>query len=156
MNTFTTISGDDKRETLRIYYPEGSAAYTDRVAAHEADSHIAGNSWHAREARALKEFRDADGIPAELLGGEYTLTNENMVSEDGAVYAEYVRDSWFADRDRKVTVAGRQVDFDAAVNLMDDELREQLHAQGIESEQAFADAYAEAHAEKFGETFVVA
>jgi hypothetical protein len=28
----------------------------------------------------------------------------------------------------KVTVAGRQVDFDAAVNLMDNEIREELHS----------------------------
>lgn len=55
----------------------------------------------------------------------------------------------------KVTVNGLEVDFDAAVNLMDDELREELHSQGIQNEQAFVDAYAARHAEKFGETFVV-
>ncbi len=56
----------------------------------------------------------------------------------------------------QVTLNGRQIDFDAAVNLMDDEIRERLHSQGFEAnqEQAFLDAYVAAHAEKFdGETF---
>jgi len=55
----------------------------------------------------------------------------------------------------KVTVAGRTVDFDAAVNLMDDEIREQIHAAGIEDEQKFVDAYATAHAVRFDEDFQV-
>lgn len=58
----------------------------------------------------------------------------------------------------KVIISGNKVDFDAAVNLMDDELIEALHSsQEWESNQAFADAYVVAHAEKFdGEEFVVA
>lgn len=55
-----------------------------------------------------------------------------------------------------VTVNGTAVDFDVAVNLMDDDIREEIHARGITDKQAFVDAYAERHAEKFGETFVVA
>lgn len=46
---------------------------------------------------------------------------------------------------------GVTIDFEAAVNLMDDELREALHAKGIDTEQEFFDAYAEAHEAKFGE-----
>jgi hypothetical protein len=58
----------------------------------------------------------------------------------------------------KVTVAGRQVDFDAAVNLMDDEIREDLHStlDDPSNEQAFVDAYADRHETKFGEQFQVA
>lgn len=58
----------------------------------------------------------------------------------------------------KVIINGYSVDFDAAVNLMDDEIREALHSsQEWASEQDFADAYAAAHAEKYkGEEFVVA
>lgn len=57
--------------------------------------------------------------------------------------------------DRGVTVC-REIDFDAAVNLMDDELREALNGQFEEGqEQTFLDAYVIAHAKKFGEEFAV-
>ena len=49
---------------------------------------------------------------------------------------------------------GAPVDYDAAVMLMDDELREDLHAEMVPcTEQDFLEAYAKAHAEKFGERF---
>lgn len=51
----------------------------------------------------------------------------------------------------KVMVDGREVDFDAAVVLMDDEIREELHGEMAPcGDQEFADAYAKAHARKFG------
>lgn len=47
---------------------------------------------------------------------------------------------------------GRTIDFDAAVNLMDDELREQIHNEMAPcSQQEFFDRYAVAHYERFGE-----
>lgn len=47
---------------------------------------------------------------------------------------------------------GIEVDFDLAVNLMDDELREEIHAQLAPcTDQEFFDAYAARHAEKYGE-----
>lgn len=55
-----------------------------------------------------------------------------------------------------VQIAGRQVDFEAAVNLMDDEIRERLHGEMAPcSEQEFADAYCREHEAKFGEAFVI-
>lgn len=49
---------------------------------------------------------------------------------------------------------GVQVDYEAAVNMMDDEIREDLHLKFEgKSDQEFFDAYAEAHEEKFGEEF---
>lgn len=68
----------------------------------------------------------------------------------------------------KVTVAGREVDYVAAVSLMDDEIREALHSSlprtvndpaepaRFCTDQEFADAYAAAHEAKFGKEFVVA
>ncbi len=58
---------------------------------------------------------------------------------------------------QSVELNGKRVDFDAAVNLMDDDIRERLHSELEDtSPQAFIDAYAKAHAEKFhGEPFVV-
>ena len=50
---------------------------------------------------------------------------------------------------------GNKIDFEAAVMLMDDEIREQLHAEDIEDEQAFYDAYCEKHYEKYNEEFEI-
>ena len=51
----------------------------------------------------------------------------------------------------RVTLNGREIDYDAAVNLMDDEIRESLHGKFDEGEeQKFLDAYVAAHAAKFG------
>lgn len=58
--------------------------------------------------------------------------------------------------DKVTTKTGSQVDFDAAVNLMDDEIREEVHSHLAPcSEQEFFDAYTARHAAKFGEEFVV-
>lgn len=46
---------------------------------------------------------------------------------------------------------GAEIDFDASVLLMDDDLREQLAAEGYDSEQAFFSAYEQAHYEKYHE-----
>lgn len=51
---------------------------------------------------------------------------------------------------------GKEINFDAAVNLMDDDLREQLHDDIAPcSNQYFFNAYCIAHAEKFGEDWVL-
>lgn len=56
----------------------------------------------------------------------------------------------------KVLINGNEVDFDAAVGLMDDDIREEVHGRLAPcSEQEFADAYAEAHRAKYGESFTV-
>ena len=50
---------------------------------------------------------------------------------------------------------GNNIDFEAAVMLMDDEIREQLHGMGIEDEQEFYNAYCEKHYEKYNEEFEI-
>lgn len=51
-----------------------------------------------------------------------------------------------------INKSGTQINYDAAVQLMDDDLREELHAQLAPcTEQEFFSAYEAAHAEKFGE-----
>lgn len=56
----------------------------------------------------------------------------------------------------KVMLNGSEIDFDAAVNLMDDEIREELHAELAPcGNQEFLDAYVERHAQKYGEDFQV-
>lgn len=55
-----------------------------------------------------------------------------------------------------VTYNNDQVDFEVAVNLMDDEIREALHAELAPcTEQEFFDAYCKAHEEKYGEEFAI-
>lgn len=58
----------------------------------------------------------------------------------------------------QVTLNGKTIDFDAAVNLMDDEIREDLHNKMAPcTAQEFVDAYVAAHAAKYaGEEFQVA
>ena len=47
---------------------------------------------------------------------------------------------------------GVAIDFDAAVRLMDDEIRERLHSEMAPcEEQRFFSAYEKAHEEKYGE-----
>ena len=56
----------------------------------------------------------------------------------------------------KVLLNGNLVDFDAAVNMMDDEIRENLHNElAPRTDQEFMDAYAEAHEAKFNERFEI-
>lgn len=51
---------------------------------------------------------------------------------------------------------GREVDYDSAVALMDDDIRRGLHAVFSPcSEQDFFDAYLIAHYVKYGEVFTV-
>lgn len=51
-----------------------------------------------------------------------------------------------------INKSGMQINYDAAVQLMDDDLREELHAEIAPcTEQEFFTAYEAAHAEKFGE-----
>jgi hypothetical protein len=56
-----------------------------------------------------------------------------------------------------VTLNAHEIDFAAAVMLMDDEIRERLHSELAPcSDQEFLDAYVAAHEAKHGEPFVVA
>lgn len=51
---------------------------------------------------------------------------------------------------------GHEINFEAAVSLMDDELREELNRELAPcTEQEFFEAYEKAHAEKFGEEFQI-
>lgn len=58
---------------------------------------------------------------------------------------------------KKVILNGQEVDFDACVNLMDDEIREELHREyvGEVTEQELLDLYCEAHYKKYGQEFEI-
>jgi hypothetical protein len=54
-----------------------------------------------------------------------------------------------------VELNGKVYPLDVVANLMDDQLREQLHAFAYPDEQAFVDAYCHAHEKKHGTVFTV-
>lgn len=85
----------------------------------------------------------------EELKGRYDLTDweaDVMADELAKLADKYVQDE-----------DGRTVDYAAAVELMDDDLREELHMEMAPcSNQEFYDAYVKAHAAKFnGEKFQI-
>lgn len=49
-----------------------------------------------------------------------------------------------------INMNGTEIDFDVAVVMMDDEIRESICGT-VDSEQEFFTAYEKAHAEKYGE-----
>ena len=55
-----------------------------------------------------------------------------------------------------VMLNGEMVDFDVAVNIMDDDIREEVHADLAPcTDQEFIDEYVKRHEAKYGETFVI-
>lgn len=75
----------------------------------------------------------------------YTETDEELGEiETVAVWR-------LADEGKVLDVHDDEVDFEAAVNAMDDGLREEIHMRGYECDQNFFDAYAEAHQHRFNE-----
>lgn len=53
-----------------------------------------------------------------------------------------------------INMNGTEIDFDAAVSLMDNELREALcNERWFDSDQEFFTAYEKAHAEKYGDAW---
>lgn len=55
-----------------------------------------------------------------------------------------------------VMLNGEMVDFDVVVNMMDDEIREAVHADLAPcTDQEFMDEYAKRYEAKYGETFEI-
>lgn len=124
--------------------------------------------YRTNKGRKLTIAHDADGRPyIEIIGAFGIATAYDM---DGNLICrweaskdeideynnapEYTDDpAKTIDTPRAATVenmSGTVINFAAAVNLMDDEIREQLHAEGYESEQDFFAAYEKAHKKKYG------
>lgn len=57
---------------------------------------------------------------------------------------------------KTVILNNEEVNFDACANLMDDEIREAIHAELAPcTEQEFLDAYVDRHYDKYGEQFKI-
>lgn len=52
-----------------------------------------------------------------------------------------------------LNMSGTEVYYNSAVEMMDNEIREELEREGFETEQEFFTAYEKAHEEKFGEVW---
>ncbi len=52
-----------------------------------------------------------------------------------------------------VSINGREINFSAAVELMDSEIRQSLHDLGVTDEQTFCDMYCGLHDAEYGEKF---
>lgn len=93
------------------------------------------NGWRAADREELKERYDLTDWEADVMAEEL----EKQASQ-------YVEDE-----------DGHLVYYDAAVELMDDDLREQLHMEMAPcTNQEFYDAYVKAHAAKYnGEKFQI-
>ena len=98
---------------------------------------------------------------ANELIDEYAESNPDASEEELHDYANALWDD-FCQTDTIAEVAaeygvllnGNVVKFDVCAHYMDDEIREELAAEGIENEQEFLDRYVELHAAKYdGEEF---
>lgn len=91
----------------------------------------------------LRNFSDAEMlIPTDLTPESYMEIWNGLVAEQ-------------IEQTEVETDDGDYVRFNAAVALMDDEIRETVHAEGITDPQKFFDRYCELHREKLGEYFTV-
>lgn len=83
------------------------------------------------------------------------LLNQLIEERGMADNHEAVNELWEAYWNNKVEFvlnrSGAMIYYDAAVGLMDDEIREALHAEGYEDQQSFFTAYEKAHEAKYGE-----
>lgn len=68
---------------VKIYTPEGNNPQTSRVSFEEIETHIQANDQLSGEAKLLKDFAAADGIPSQI--GEWSLESEGR-DEEGQFY----------------------------------------------------------------------
>lgn len=105
-------------------------------------------------APALGEFVDDFDVEA--------IAREAFEYVDGAFVQREDVDFWEVAKAHDVSGMvlndnGNWVNFEAAVNYMDDDLREEIHAELAPcKDQAFFDAYCERHEKKFGGVFAPA
>lgn len=94
------------------------------------------------------EFRYAvDGV---ITTQDYTRRYNWITSAELNEMLEELADQFVYDED------GNEIYFDSAAELMDDDIREELHATITPcSNQAFFDEYCKSHLAKYGEPFVV-
>ena len=89
--------------------------------------------------------QDLDTFRAEGWDMPDDITPEDYMEVWNELVDEYCKDDCMV-----INRNGASVNYEAAVQLMDDEIRESLAAGGYGSEQDFFTAYEQAHEKKFG------
>ena len=117
--------------------------WVDRDWSLSVDSHIVCHGLLDAPAAYLKGVAPKREYPC----GFFTSLLTDMIS--------VAWDNFLTDKRGNVKdAAGNQHNWDVVVNLMNEELREELHnSKDWESDQQFFDEYCEAHDVKFNETF---
>ena len=130
--------GNEAREDLVREYHEPTA--------HELYDFLGSQpTWDSVPADTYEQLADLCGVGYTAEDGPDTLMDRCAAALE-KLAAQYVQDE-----------DGRTVDYAAAVELMDDDLREQLHMEMAPcTNQEFYDAYVKAHAAKYnGEKFQI-
>lgn len=82
--------------------------------------------------------------------------NEDSILTQDRVWMIEPRPVWADAECSDGTTIRRRINFEAAIEMMDDDIREAIHAKLAPcSRQAFMDAYCEAHRARYGQPFVV-
>jgi hypothetical protein len=98
--------------------------------------------------RALDALRDGEALTYMGL----TDADTGAVEDAFATLTERLKR---LKSERVTDEYGREFDLAVVLNLMDEDIREDLHMQGFETEQEFFDAYCKRHEELFGEEFEI-
>ena len=115
----------------------------------------------------MKNAYELREIALALMGGGWTVADKGLFIEENAkqdeenIFSideiEAIFDEIASEGNAESMIVtnsyGVKIDFNAAVNLMDDDIREAIHAIGTHDDdlQGFFDAYCAAHAAEFGE-----
>ncbi len=115
---------------------------------------------HPRVKKYLKEASPMKKLTCQNCGKEYDdVFDQEMFAVIGIDKLESDTNlcpECIEKRNNEVTVNGRQYDMRAVINLMDDELREEIHMDLAPcTDQMFVDEYCRRHLAKYGEEFQV-
>lgn len=117
-----------------------------------AEGKKVGVEYHRKWARNGRQFDAVYSVGEYVFNGEVcegVTTYYDILDEDN-----YIIDGIVINDTTVTDYKGREVNFEAAVALMDDEIREALHEKLAPcTNQEFFEAYEEAHLEKYGSEF---
>ena len=108
------------------------------------------SGWGTADREELHRRTIEDATEKAEAAG-YDLTDEDWEAIEQGFETMMERIAYYEKPVKVINAAGAEIDYETAVALMDDELREELHSKGYDTEQEFFSAYESAHAAKYGE-----
>lgn len=111
--------------------------------------------------KTTRTYNAPDAIREALKAQSFTIWEEDGKGNEWKIAEKWLTDetAWVNNAIKRVKAFDRLQNmefvpcFEQAVALMDDDLREQVHAEDPGSDKAFLDRYMELHQEKYGEEF---